>query len=285
MNKLPTNENIIVTRGDNQEIIVRVVHNYEEWECRVDLSEYKCYGCENNQDLESLLVKSIKSPDSDEVFFTFYEKELKIDFIIDLGFKKITKNVVIPKIKNMTDVEKLELFVLDKFEDKDTEISGLKTQIQEKDKEIKEQGEIISRLSRFQFLDYTVIGDSVVSISQTKKLKLVSYNNNNSSYFTPSTDFSTGNTNFQLILIGHNMHNISNIRYLKNLEKLCLNYVSIPDSEELQLPDLSFLEELPHLTHLNLFNGSSKPASYLGKTTIKLEKKIQVRPASWITIV
>ena len=265
MNKIPSNENITIVCTDNG-IGLLVDYNYESWERIVDLEEYKCYGCENNKDLEDLLQKSLKSEDSGEIHFTFSEKTLKIEFIINLGFKKITKSLVIPKIRNITEVEKLELYVEDKFAEKDSEIKILK-------QKIKEQGEIVERLS--DFLDYTIIGNSMVSISQTKKLKIETFDVSRTSNVEDKHDFGHGHglsENFTVVLIPKDtpINLCSNIKYLKNLEELVFSLATQ------EISDLSFLE-LPKLKKLVLGTHHGGPHhTYIGKNPIRIpniEKK------------
>ena len=111
MNKLPTSDNITVSQIEKG-VCVIVEYNYESWETVVELSEYKYYGCDNNDDLESLLKKSIKRKNTVQVseyiedvvrekptnslLFTFSEDALEIDFMIDLGFKRVSKRLSIP---------------------------------------------------------------------------------------------------------------------------------------------------------------------------------------------
>ena len=275
MNKIPSNENITIVFTDNG-VGLLVDYNYESWERIVDLEEYKCYGCENNKDLEDLLQKSLKSEDSGEILFTFSEKTLKIEFIINLGFKKITKSLVIPKIRNITEVEKLELYVEDKFAEKDSEIKILK-------QKIKEQGEIVERLS--DFLDYTIIGNSMVSISQTKKLKIGNRGSNvtDHHYFESGGRHNTnGSSDFTVVLVSKNttIDLCSNIKYLKNLEDLVF---LLPGQD---VSDLSFLE-LPKLKKLAILSTVGSPHTYIGKNPIRIpniDKTIDVR-VSGLTIV
>jgi hypothetical protein len=256
MNKIPSNENITIVCTDNG-IGLLVDYNYESWERIVDLEEYKCYGCENNKDLEDLLQKSIKSEDSGEIHFTFSEKTLKIEFIINLGFKKITKSLVIPKIRNITEVEKLELYVEDKFAEKDSEIKILK-------QKIKEQGEIVERLS--DFLDYTIIGNSMVSISQTKKLKIATDYDVTDHHYFGSGGNTIGSSDFTIVVVSKNtpIDLCSNIKYLKNLEDLVF---SLKAGQEIS--DLSFLE-LPKLKKLVLGTHNTTPHTYIGKNPIRI---------------
>jgi hypothetical protein len=273
MNKIPSNENITIVCKDNG-VGLLVDYNYESWERIVDLEEYKCYGCENNKDLEDLLQKSLKSEDSGEILFTFSEKTLKIEFIINLGFKKITKSLVIPKIRNITEVEKLELYVEDKFAEKDSEIKILK-------QKIKEQGEIVERLS--DFLDYTIIGNSMVSISQTKKLKIFIWDYDSLNRTSYNYEDGASSYNFTTLVVSNDtaIDLCSNVKYLKNLEELVF---LLKAGQEIS--DLSFLE-LPKLKKLVLGIPNTTPHTYIGKNPIRIpniDKTIDVR-VSGLTIV
>ena len=184
MNKLPTSDNITVSQIEKG-VCVIVEYNYESWETVVDLSEYKYYGCDNNDDLESLLKKSIKRKNTVQVseyveskygvrgyiedvvrenptnslLFTFSEDALEIDFMIDLGFKRVSKRLSIPKTRTMTALEKLELYTQDKLDKKDEEIKTLKERINVLEQKMKE------------FSDYGAEGGQIVSI-HTKKLEI-----------------------------------------------------------------------------------------------------------------
>ena len=105
----PTQENIYIKT--EQEIRLTVEYNYESWESVINLDDYRCYGCENNQDLEFFLTKFVKN---DKVSFTFNDTHLQIYFTIDLGFKKITKVIILPKVRTLTDVEKLKYQLTEK---------------------------------------------------------------------------------------------------------------------------------------------------------------------------
>ena len=259
MNKLPTSDNITVSQIEKG-VCVIVEYNYESWETVVDLSEYKYYGCDNNDDLESLLKKSIKRKNTVQVseyveskygvrgyiedvvrenptnslLFTFSEDALEIDFMIDLGFKRVSKRLSIPKTRTMTAVEKLELYTQDKLDKKDEEIKTLKERITTLEQRLYPLEQKMK-----EFSDYVVIGGQMVSI-HTKRLEIST--GPNSQYLSGSNIVFNRSWNVFL-------ENIENIAYLENLE--CLTMYT-PD---IQICDLSFLEKLHNLKRFELYGS------------------------------
>ena len=254
MNKLPTSDNITVSQIEKG-VCVIVEYNYESWETVVELSEYKYYGCDNNDDLESLLKKSIKRKNTVQVseyveskyggrgyiedvvrekpanslLFTFSEDALEIDFMIDLGFKRVSKRLSIPKTRTMTSVEKLELYTQDKLDEKDEEIKTLKERITTLEQRLYPLEQKMK-----EFSDYVVIGGQMVSI-HTRGLLLTQNEKCQSHLHLPCFD--------AIIYCPYfgSLKDLKNVGYLENLEFLQI------EIQSREIYDLSFLEKLHNL--------------------------------------
>ena len=126
----------------------------------------------------------------------------------------------------------------------------------------------------------------MVSISQTKKLKIEKFDVSRTSNVEDKHDFGSGHgisLDFTLVLVSKNttIDLCSNIKYLKNLEELVFSLPVVQD-----VSDLSFLE-LPKLKKLAILSSRGSPHTYIGKNPIRIpniDKTIDVS-LSGLTIV
>lgn len=111
-------------------ITVNAEVDFEFYETVLTLKEYNKYNCETVEELRAFLEVFVKGLFEKGVsIFTVIESELKIDFVIDLGFKWIDKSIILQKIKKLSEVEKIEIFYLKKLEEKENEIKSLQSKI------------------------------------------------------------------------------------------------------------------------------------------------------------
>ena len=111
-----------------------------------------------------------------------------------------------------------------------------------------------------------MIGNSIVSISQTKNLKICTFD---VSRYSNVNDFCDFGKNFTVVLISGDtpIGSCGNIKYLKNLESLVFS-----TTHQETISDLSFLE-LPRLEKLKF----EADHTYIGKNPIRIPK-IEICP-------